>query len=276
VNGARRTFRLIAIVALVVAVIAGVALTVDRLTEPTYRESTPRVPAVPERYALTISPVPIGGTVDGVDISCGARGFDCYALVPRGMYVGLHPIPVKGYIFLGFTDDCAAQGHTQMLGPRTCSAIFRRIDSLTPGATVPPIAKSSVPPERDPPPDAAEQAKRSLQQVLDAYCDAYVTLDPDAMQRTYPTVEMARHERQLDSATYTSARCVFGTPTFTSPDLRAGTAAVFLLSLRVGRVAANGTEDYYEYFTSMNFSRASRRGQWTIVSASYSPVPQPR
>jgi hypothetical protein len=182
---------------------------------------------------------------------------------------------VTGYTFLGFTGDCAAQGQTQMLGPRTCSATFRRIDSLTPGTTVPSIEKSSAPPERDPPPDAAEQAKRSLHKVLDAYCDAYVTLDPDAMQRIYPTVEMARLERQLDSATYMSARCVFSTPTFTSLDLRAGTANL-VVSLSVARVAANGTEDSYEYFTAMNFSRASRRGQWTIASASYSPVPQPR
>ncbi len=84
---------------------------------------------------LTISPVPTGGTLEGIDILCGTKGSVCSANHPDGVPVELHPTADAGFTFMGFTGDCAPLGHTQMSGPRTCGATFAPTDSLKP-ATV--------------------------------------------------------------------------------------------------------------------------------------------
>jgi List-Bact-rpt repeat protein len=87
---------------------------------------------------LTITPVPTGGTLEGIDILCGTKGSVCSANHPDGVPVELHPSADAGYTFMGFTGDCAPLGHTQMTGARSCGATFTLTDSLKPGAAVRP------------------------------------------------------------------------------------------------------------------------------------------
>src|SRR4051812_9134471 len=81
---------------------------------------------------LTISPVPSGGTLEGIDILCGTKGSVCTAQHPDGVPVELHPTADPGFTFMGFVGDCAPLGHTQMSAPRTCGATFSPTDSLKP------------------------------------------------------------------------------------------------------------------------------------------------
>jgi len=82
---------------------------------------------------LTINPVPVGGTLEGVDILCGTKGSVCTFNEPDGVPVELHPTADAGYTFMGFTGDCAPLGHTQMNGARTCGANFQKTDTLSQG-----------------------------------------------------------------------------------------------------------------------------------------------
>ena len=98
-------------------------------------------PATGPTQTLTIAPVPTGGTLEGVDILCGTKGSVCSANHPDGVPVELHPIADEGFTFMGFKEDCVPLGHTQMTGPRTCSATF----SPTAVVSVPPLVKPSSP-----------------------------------------------------------------------------------------------------------------------------------
>jgi serine/threonine protein kinase len=91
---------------------------------------------------LTISPVPIGGSLEGVDIICGTKGSVCSANLPQGVPAELHPTADSGYTFMGFTGDCVPLGHTQMTGSRTCGATFQLTAQL---ATAPPPQQKPVP-----------------------------------------------------------------------------------------------------------------------------------
>jgi serine/threonine protein kinase len=73
---------------------------------------------------LTISPVPTGGTLEGVDIVCGTKGSACTANVPEKQMAELRPSADPGFTFTGFLGDCTTGGQVQMNGPRTCSAKF--------------------------------------------------------------------------------------------------------------------------------------------------------
>src|SRR5207244_12728811 len=85
---------------------------------------------------LTISPVPTGGTLEGIDILCGTKGSVCSAKHPEGVPVELHPTADPGFTFMGFIGDCVPLGHTQMTGPRSCGATFTPTESLKPGAAL--------------------------------------------------------------------------------------------------------------------------------------------
>jgi hypothetical protein len=91
--------------------------------------------------ALTIAPVPTGGTLEGLDIICGSKGSVCSVNYPDGVPAELHPTADPGYTFMGFTGDCVPLGHTQMTSPRTCGATFSPTDQV-----------SAQPPIKSPPP----------------------------------------------------------------------------------------------------------------------------
>jgi serine/threonine protein kinase len=97
-------------------------------------EAVPAAPPVTTQL-LKISPVPTGGTLEGVDILCGTKGSVCEAQHPEGVRVDLHAVKDPGFTFMGFQGDCAPLGQTQMLGPRTCGATF----SPTASVSVPPV-----------------------------------------------------------------------------------------------------------------------------------------
>jgi hypothetical protein len=109
----------------------------------------PESPVVTQ--ALTISPVPTGGTLEGIDILCGTKGSVCSAKHPDGVPVELHPTADPGFTFMGFVGDCVPLGHTQMTGPRTCGATFSPTDSLKPGAAVRPSNAGNKPTPTPPP-----------------------------------------------------------------------------------------------------------------------------
>ena len=78
-------------------------------------------------YTLTVSPVPTGGKVTGAGINCGAGGTACSVTMPAPMMIGLSATASAGYVFTGWTGDCAGAEPSQWLlleGPRTCGATF--------------------------------------------------------------------------------------------------------------------------------------------------------
>ena len=77
----------------------------------------------PARILLTITK-PTGGTIVTRGIRCGTDGSDCSTRVTNGEPVELETRPDKGFVFAGYTGDCAPGGRTLMLAPRTCGATF--------------------------------------------------------------------------------------------------------------------------------------------------------
>ena len=72
---------------------------------------------------LTITK-PNGGTILGSGIRCGTRGVDCSAERPKGDPIELTSEADAGFIFVGYTGDCAPGGRTIMTTARICSATF--------------------------------------------------------------------------------------------------------------------------------------------------------
>jgi hypothetical protein len=114
------------------------------------------------RHLLTIAPVPIGGTLQGVDLICGSKGSVCSAEYAESVPVNLHPTPDPGFTFVGFLGDCAPLGHTEMTGPRTCSGTFSSDAVVARAAPPPPAGAPRIPPEpaQRPPANAARGGSR--------------------------------------------------------------------------------------------------------------------
>jgi hypothetical protein len=80
----------------------------------------------PEGQLLTITK-PTGGTISGRGIRCGTNGSDCAATATTDEPVQLEVQPDKGFLFAGWTDDCAPTGRTVMIKPRRCGARFESV-----------------------------------------------------------------------------------------------------------------------------------------------------
>jgi hypothetical protein len=77
----------------------------------------------PPGQVLTITK-PTGGTITGPGIECGTRGTRCSTTITTGEPIELATDPDKGFVWTGFTGDCAPAGRTSMSEPRTCGATF--------------------------------------------------------------------------------------------------------------------------------------------------------
>ena len=79
--------------------------------------------AWPAGQVLTISK-PTGGTITGPGIECGSKGTRCSTTVTTGEPIELSTDPDKGFMWTGYTGDCAPTGRLSMNGPKTCGATF--------------------------------------------------------------------------------------------------------------------------------------------------------
>jgi serine/threonine protein kinase len=272
------------------------------------------VPAQPPEttHMLTISPVPTGGTLEGIDILCGSKRTACSANYPDGQMAYLHPQADDGYTFMKFTGDCSTGGQTQMAGPRTCGAVFSPIadaakvppvtqqrsggarrdgrnkeatpsepatEANNPPPVPPPAPRGEEQPLQDvkdkpvvPPPSDEEYAKGRIQEVLKEYCDAQEALDPDAVQRVFPTVNIAALRLQLNSSKYKSVQCKFADPIFLSLDASAGKAKVQAAVKRVyEHTAVKSKPETDEMTAVMTLSRSGQRNPWLIDAMQFKP-----
>jgi len=77
----------------------------------------------PAGQVLTIAK-PSGGTITGPGIRCGTGGSQCSTTVATGEPIELATDADKGFVWTGYTGDCAPAGRTSMNGPKTCGATF--------------------------------------------------------------------------------------------------------------------------------------------------------
>ena len=80
----------------------------------------------PPGQQLTLAK-PLGGTITGPGLQCGTRSSDCSTTRPTGDVVELTAKADDGYVFGGFTGDCAETGRASMTQPRQCGASFDRV-----------------------------------------------------------------------------------------------------------------------------------------------------
>jgi serine/threonine-protein kinase len=272
------------------------------------------MPAAPADKAgptqvLTISPVPTGGTVEGVGILCGTKGSECSTPNPEGVPVELHAVADEGFTFMGFNGDCTPGGHTQMNGARTCGAKFsptviasqpppakplpvspsasRRggptAPPVRPGVDAPPPTPAPAPPVvepvgpgRDgkpplaPPPTDDEFAKKKIKELLAAYCAAYEAMDPDAVQQLFPKVDIKTLRIELNRSKYKSVQCQFGEPEFLALDAASGTARVRAeLKQTFEHTAGEDKPQKKELVVTITLVRSGPRASWLIDSIRY-------
>jgi serine/threonine protein kinase len=259
---------------------------------------------------ITITPVPTGGTIEGLNIICGTKGTACSTKYPEGVTAAFHPTADPNYTFMGFVGDCAPLGHTQMIGPHTCSATFALTSEVSkplpikpappvktpvvaepgspatapqspPDAPAPPqSARRSAPAPvvgvgdkpAEPPPTPEEFAKGKIQETLKSYCAAYEAMDPAAVQQIYPKVKMKTLKEELNKSKYRSVRCTFGDVVFTLIDPEGGKAAVQAALKRVYEFTSVLEKPQTdELDATITLVRLGPRSQWQIEEARYRP-----
>jgi hypothetical protein len=90
----------------------------------------------PGGQSLTVSK-PTGGTIVATGIECGTKGDDCVTTLPTDEAVELVVQADAGYVFSGYTGDCAPAGRIVMSEPRKCGARFDAVVAAPPPVTFP-------------------------------------------------------------------------------------------------------------------------------------------
>lgn len=69
-----------------------------------------------------------GGTLVGAGLVCGADGSDCTTDVKAGSALSFDAHADPGYVFVGYTGDCARGGRLEVRAAARCGATFERIE----------------------------------------------------------------------------------------------------------------------------------------------------
>jgi hypothetical protein len=125
-----------------------------------------------------------------------------------------------------------------------------------------------------PPPSDDDFAKSKIKDLLKEYCGAYEALDPVAVQRIFPKVNMASLQIQLNKSKYKSVQCKFADPVFLALDSSAGTAKVQADFTRVFEHTAVKETQVDETTGLMTLARPSARSPWVIDTVTYKPKPK--
>jgi serine/threonine-protein kinase len=142
----------------------------------------------------------------------------------------------------------------------------------TPTRTEVPLAQAG---DAKPPVSDEQYAKDRIQELLKAYCDAYDALDPLAVQRLYPTVDLEQLRNQLNRTQYKSVDCKLGALTYVSLDAAGGKANVKAEVKRVfTHTALNQKPEAQELIADLTLVRRELRGPWLIDKVSYSEKPK--
>jgi hypothetical protein len=126
-----------------------------------------------------------------------------------------------------------------------------------------------------PPPQTDEEfAKDRIQEMMKAYCDAHEALDPDAVQKIYPRVNMNGLKQQLNTSKYRSVQCKFGEPlVYASLDAAAGKAVIKVpLKQTFFHTILTEKPDVSELMATMTLSRSGPRTPWLVEDLKYAPM----
>jgi hypothetical protein len=130
-------------------------------------------------------------------------------------------------------------------------------------------AKPVVPPVSD-----EDFAKGKIQEMLKDYCAAEEALDPAAVQKVYPSVNVNALKVQLNASKYRSVQCKFGDVVFQSLDAAAGKAKVQAPLKRVyEHTILTEKPQVSELLATLTLVRLGQRTQWQIEDAKYTPLP---
>lgn len=263
-------------------------------------------PSTPVTFPLTIMK-PTGGTIIGAGgILCGTLGAMCSANLPSGAPVTLHFESADGYTFASFTGDCSPQGDTTMTTGRTCGATFaptgKPVANVVPGdrpeprlrqtrptapaipPTQPPAAApppvtvpvsppapppdSSVPTSSDkpaaPPISAEDHAKNEIEKLVNNYCSALQTLDPNQVRHWFPLAPKA--DLHAEFSEYKSLRCTITSPLkYDRLDASAAGGAQLKFEMKQElRMQTGGAPEVKELVITMVASRKDFQSPWLI------------
>ena len=124
------------------------------------------------------------------------------------------------------------------------------------------------------PPTDEEYAKGKIQEMMKAYCDAHEALDPEAVQKIYPRVNMNGLKVQLNKSKYRSVQCKFGEPlVYVSLDAEAGKAVIKVpLKQTFFHTILTEKPDVSELMATMTLSRSGPRTPWLVEDVKYAPI----
>jgi serine/threonine protein kinase len=152
---------------------------------------------------------------------------------------------------------------------------------VAPGAPAAPGAVADLPPAAGPkqvPPPITDEAfaKGKIQELLKEWCLAYEAIDPAAVQRVQPKVNLDQLRKQLNTSQYRSVQCKFaGDPVFVSLDPSAGTATVQAELKRIYEHTILTEKPHTDELVAvMTLFRSNLRSPWLIDAVTYKPKPK--